>query len=281
MRGRALEVRWNRVVLAVCLCGAVGVGSPAWGREFEVRLLKGKAESGFWGTSEFRCHVNSLGVVRHVSVRGKKIFQQAVALYTRPFPPGAKRGIRVVQGEGFGARGLSVEAPKMTTRDEKGTRVFEFEHLVANKKVLNGKPLSKIHQKISITPTGEIHVTYDIEWLHTLRWGMFAQLLMYDIDAVAGREYLAIAGDRVYEGKLDPGPILKRRIRNVAFDRLTVRPEVGPVHVVWRAKTNGSFHWAKSIQLMFRPEIVPRRGFIYKGSKDRISYSILLPVSQQ
>ena len=33
--------------------------------------------------------------------------------------------------------------------------------------------------------------------------------------------------------------------------------------------------------LTVAPAALPRRGFVYKGQKAKISYSILLPVSQQ
>jgi len=270
-----------RNTLALCLLWLPILGVSLEAREFEVRLLKGNEKSGYWGTDEFQCYVNSLGVIRHVSVRGTKVFRQAAALYTLPYPPDAKKAVRTVQGEGGKGRGLTVEPPEMSTRDERGTRIFEFRHVVANEKVLDGEPLCEIKQKIAIEPLGEIHVTYDIEWLRTLRWRMFSHLLIYDQETFAGRPYLALAGDRVFEGDLNPGPITECRIRHKSFDRLTLRPEIGPVHIVWQTKANCSFHWAKSIQLHFGPAAVPTRGFIYKGSKDRIEYTILLPVSLQ
>ena len=250
-------------------------------RDFEVKLLKGRPDAGYWGTSEFSAYVNYYGVVRHVKVRGKEILWQATALYTAPVQPGQKRGARTVQGEGHGKRGLTVVKPKFTTRDEKGKRIFEFEHLIANKKVLGGKPLCKANQKIVITPTGEINVTYDFEWLHTLRWGNFGQLVIFDEKNSAGRSFLILTDQRPYTGVLNPGPVTKNRVRHKTFEQLTIQPEVGPVHFVWREKANCSFHWPKRPQLQFKPQAVPYRGSMYKGTKGRLDYSILLPVSLQ
>jgi len=270
-----------KYVARLALLAASVLTRPSLAREFEARLLEGSERNGVWGTKEFQVHVNELGNLRRVKVGGKEIISQAAALYTSPKPPGSNKGIRTVQGEGYGKRGLTVEKPEMTTRDENGKRVFEFGLLVANQQVLDGRPLCRVSERVVITPTGEIHVRYDCHWLATVRWYMFAHLLMFEKEQCGSRDYLALAGDRTFAGTLEPGPVLERRIRFVKFEQLTIRTEVGPCHLVWHEEANCSFHWSKNIQLSFSPAAVPRRGFIYKGQKATISYSILLPVSQQ
>jgi len=264
--------------LAACL---ILVSAEAPGRAFRVRRIRGNRNSATWGTDEFEVTVNSLGVMRHVKVKGLELVWQAAALYTSPVPPGAKRGLRTVQGEGVGTRGLTVERPRMTTREEGGARVFEFEHYVANKKVLGGRRLCKVTQKLMIRPTGEIHVSYDFEWLHTLRWGSFMLLPMFQAKTCRDREYMILAGERVFTGRLEKGPVTQRRLRHIAFKQLTVRSDVGPFHFVWDTENKCSFHWGGGIQLSITPKSVPYRGVVYKGQKDRIAYRILLPVSQQ
>lgn len=272
MRGR--QANW------LCCVGLIAA-STACARDFEVRLLKGDLRSGCWGTSEFQCWVNSLGAVRNVSVRGTQIARQAAALYVRPCPPDTEQGVRAVQGERIGLKGLTLQVPEMQTHDERGTRVFEFRHRIANRAVLSGRPLCDARQKVVITPAGEIHIDYDFEWLVTLRWQMFEQQILYENSAVAGRQYLGLTSGRVYAGTLDPGPAAQQRIRNALFERLTVRPAVGPVHLVWRAKARANLYWSSQVRLTFRPGVVGRNGYIYRGLRDRIAYSILLPVSQQ
>jgi len=257
--------------------------TEAQARAFVVRQLEGNEQTGVWGTDEFRVTVNSLGLVRHVKVKGKEIIWQAAALYTSPVPRDAKEGIRTVQGEGYGNHGLSVEPPRTVTREDNGKRIFEIDHLVASKKVLSGRPLCKVHQKIIITPTGEIHVSYDCEWLETLRWRGFQMLIMFDKQNCENREYMVAAHDILRVGKLDPGPRKPgvRQIRSQPFEQLTIRPEAGPVHFVWDTKLNCSFYWGRGIQLHMTPHTVPRRLSVLKGQKARIAYRILLPVSQQ
>ena len=251
-------------------------------REFEVRLLNGTEQNGTWGTKEFQVNVSSLGVVRHVKVCDKEVIWQAVALYTSPVPPGGAEGVRTVQGEGMGERGLSVEPPRMVTRDENGSRIFEYEILVANKKVLDGKPLCKILQKLRITPNGEIHVFYDCEWLQTLRWDGFGLLMIFNEEQCNGRDYLVMTSDQIKAGKLDPGPAAERQIRSLRITQLTVRPEMGSCHFVWDAEAQCSFYWGgKQAQLHVDPPCVPYRGSIYQGQRDKLAFRILLPVSQQ
>lgn len=278
-----LAVDWRT---SRCLCGCVvvylGCCTVSQAREFEVRLLAGTEPDGIWGTKEFQVNVSALGLVRHVKVHDREVVWQAAALYTSPVPPGGTQGVRTVQGEGFGEQGLSVEPPRMLTRDEKGTRIFEFEILVASKKVLDGKPLCHVVQKLSITPTGEIHVSYDCEWLQTLRWDGFGLLVLLSEESCKGRDYMVITADQLMAGKLDPGPAAERQIRSLPFKQLTVRPEMGPFHFVWDAPAQCSLHWGSGqAQLHVNPPSVPYRSFIYQGQKDRIAYRILLPVSQQ
>ena len=267
--------------LVLAWLGLCPVASHA--RAFEVRLLEGSEQSGVWGTDEFQVTVNSLGLLRHVKVNGHEIIWQAAALYTFPIPPEGSEGIRTVQGEGFGERGLTVEPPKVTTRDERGRRVFELEHLVANRKVLDGRPLCRVQQQIALSPTGEIDISYDCEWLETLRWSTFQLLLMFDKENCENRGLVAAAPDLLRVGKLDPGPRSGdvRQMRNVTFEQLTLRPEVGPVHFIWEEPSECSFYWGTDIQLRIAPQNLPRRTPVLKGRKERMSYRILLPVSQE
>jgi hypothetical protein len=262
------------------LCATLAAGAAS-AREFEVRLLKGKPESGVWGTSEFSVEINRAGVLRHVKLGDREIVWQAAALYTRPYTSGMKRAPRTVQGEGFGKRGLTLEPPKMTIREERGRRIFELEHIIANKQVYDGSPLCKADQKVVIAPNGEIHVTYDFEWLRTVRWSIFSHLVRFDTDACRNREYLILIDGRPHTGVLKPGPVAECRIRHKPFDRLTVYTEPGPIHFVWPREASCTFQWSKTIGLHIGPAHVSRRGYIYKGLKDTIAYSILLPVPQQ
>jgi len=189
--------------------------------------------------------------------------------------------VAVVTGLGGCRSTATVEPPTATRRAEKGRRVFEFEHLVSNKAVLDGAPLCRVNQRLVITPTGEIHVTYDCEWVRTVRWDSFLILMIFGKESCPGREYMAVAGERVFAGTLTKGPVSECRLRSIAFDQLTVRPEVGPCHVVWHEEANGTFTWSSGINLSFTPPAVPRRDFVYAGQRARLAYSILLPVSQQ
>jgi len=274
----------RRMIVACALVG-LALCVQAQARAFRVRRLdkNKKAQTGVWGTDEFQVNVNPLGCVLSVKVKGKEIVRQAARLYTSPIPPDAKKGLRTVQGEGIGNRGLTVERPKMKTRDEKGKRILEFEHLVANKKVLNGRPLCKVNQKVVITPTGEIHVSYDCEWLETVRWGGFSLLILFNRENCTDREYMVATGDVIRTGRLDQGPRKPRvrQIRRESFEQLTVRPEVGPVHFVWETKAKCSFYWGADIQLHMSPLSMPRRVPVFKGQRARIAYRILVPVSQQ
>jgi hypothetical protein len=252
--------------------------AAGFGREFEVRLLKGTEKDGLWGTEEFQVSVNSQGALRHVAVHGKELIWQAAALYTAPVPPGKQEGVRTVQGEGVGERGLTVTPSSMDGRNEHGRRVFTFRHFVANKKVLDGKPLCQVDQRIAITPTGEIAVSYDCEWLHSLAWHNFSLLIFFPKEAIAGRDYLLLGDGRVLTGQLNPGgAIASSRLRE-PFNRLTIWSEVGPFHFVWDIPSICEF---SPPQLTIQPRVVAYRGIMYKGMKDRMAYRILLPVSQQ
>lgn len=261
------------VVSSLCLVPAVGLG-----RAWEVRLTKGTTQDGVWGTDEFQVAVSSLGVVRHVSLGGKELVWQAAALYTSPVPPGASEGLRTVQGEGIGDRGLTVVAPEVQCHEDHGRRVFDFRHLVANKKVLDGAPLCEVRQQVVLTPGGEISVSYDCQWLQTLRWNGFNLLVLFDKEALAGRDYLLLIGDRVVTGQLRPGqPIADSRIRD-SFARLTIWSGVGPFHYAWEGRATCEL---TPPQLTIAPASVPYRGMVYKGVKDRMAYRILLPAAQQ
>ena len=267
---------WGAALLCLFCCGV------SRARESEVRLLSGTEQNGVWGTQDFQVNINALGLVRHVKVYDKEVVWQAAALYTSPVPPDGAAGFRTVQGEGLGNRGLCIEQPRMTTRAESGARIFEFDILVANTNVLAGQPLCKVSQKLTVTPNGEIHVAYDFEWLQTLRWNGFGLLIIFTKAQCKGRDYMVIMSDQIMAGKLDPGPAAECQIRFKRFKQLTVRPEIGPVHLVWDAEANCSLSWGGGQpELRVNPLSHPYRGFMYKGQKDRIAYRILLPVSQQ
>ena len=258
-----------------------GLAATALARDFEVRLLSGKPESGVWGTAEFQVTVDAAGCVRHVSVRGQEFMSQAAVLYTSPVPPGGTAGVRTVQGEGYGDRGLSLGPPTMTTRDRNGTREFEFEHVVASRKVLDGAPLCRVRQSVAISPLGEDAVVYECEWLRTLRWDGFSLLLLFREETCRDREFVVYSETQPATGRLEKGPATERQLRNRAFTQLTVRPEVGPLHLVWATASECSFHWGDSLQLHIGPKAVPYRGTTYAGQKDRIAYRLLLPVPLQ
>lgn len=266
--------------VAGCLlcCWAILLPEVGFGRAFEVRLLKGTEQDGVWGTDEFQVSINSQGSMRNVAVRGKRLIGQAAALYTSPVPPGERQGVRTVQGEGVGERGLTVTPSQMECRNERGKRVFIFRHLVANKKVLDGRPLCQVDQRIEITPTGELSVSYDCRWLHSLAWHGFGLLIFFEKEAIAGREFTLLLGERVLTGQLTPGgAIAPGRIRE-PFTRLTVWSELGPFHFVWDCPSTCEL---TPPQLSIQPTAVAYRGIMFKEVKDRVAYRILLPVSQQ
>ncbi|NUQ64756.1 MAG: hypothetical protein HUU20_20020 [Pirellulales bacterium] len=253
------------------------IPAVAFSRAFEVRLLKGTEKDGVWGTDEYQVSLNSLGGLRDVAVQGKKLLFLA-ALYTSPVPLGAEQGLRTVQGEGVGQRGLTVQPPEMKSREDRGRRVFQFEHLVANTKVLEGRPLCRVDQEIVLTPSGEISVRYDCQWLETIRWDGFSVLVFFEKDAIEGRDFLLAIDDRVVTGRLAVSrPIAESRIRE-PFTRLTVWSEAGPFHVVWDSPAVCEL---TPPQLSIQPAAVGYRAVTYQGTKGTIQYRILLPVSQQ
>ena len=177
-----------------------------------------------------------------------------------------------------GERGLTVQPPEMDCRDDQGRRVFTFHHLVANKKVLEGRPLCRVDQQIVLAPSGEISVRYDCQWLESIRWDGFSLLLFFEKEAIAGRDFLLSIDDRLVTGQLAAGrPIAESRIRE-PFTRLTVWSEAGPLHFAWDRPATCEL---SPPQLSIQPAAVPYRAVLYKGTKDRIEYRILLPVSQQ
>lgn len=262
------------LLLSPCCLGA---------RAFRVRQL-GDPTAHVWGTDEFEVTVTPLGLVRHIRVGGEELVWQGVSLYTFPYASATGDPIRTVQGEGYGDRGLSIIRPEMSHRDVDGTHVWEFDHQVAAKAVLDGQPLCRVHQRVSVTPTGEIDVTYDCEWLETLRWSSFMVLILFDKAACQGKSFLALeTEDLVHVGLLDsstPGQG-GQRIRNVAFKQLSIRPAPGPFHVLWTEPADCSFHWTSSLELRVAPRGLPRHGPIPKGHRARIGYRFLLPVSQE
>lgn len=261
----------------------VALAPPAAAGAHRVRRL-GDERSQVWGTDEYEATVTPLGLVRHVKVRGVEVIWQAAALYTSPIPSGAEKGVRTVQGEGTGKRGLTVELPEVTLSEQNGSRVFEFRHLVSNRQVLEGRPLCRVLQTLVLTPTGEIRVTYDCEWLETVRWQTFLILILYDRDDVCrNRPFLSVTDDTVRTGVLEPGPLKPgvRQLRNLALKQFTVRPEMGPVHFMSDGTSRATISWASSIQLSLTPRDMPRRNPVLKGRRERIVYRILLPVSQQ
>ncbi|MBT3381805.1 MAG: hypothetical protein HN742_05660 [Lentisphaerae bacterium] len=253
------------------------------GREFQVRRI-GEPKANLWGTDEFQMKVTPLGTVRHIRVGDQELVWQGIALYTFPYAPGGKKPVRTVQGEGYGSRGLSVEAPDVSDRDIDGTHVWELTHLVATKTVLGGRPLCRVKQTLRVTPTGEIGVLYDCEWLESIRWSSFMVLIIFDKPACSGKSYLAMEEEgTTHTGFLDsssPGQG-GHRIRNAVFDQLSIRPDVGPLHVVWPEPATCALQWSRGIELRIEPRGLPRYGPIPKGHRARLNYRFLLPVSQE
>jgi len=268
----------NRTRALILALVALGVADVCHGRAFEVRLLKGDERNGTWGTDEFRVVVNPTGVLRNVTVHEKEIIWQAAALYTSPVASDGTSP-RTVQGERWGQTGLSVEPPVMQAWADHGKRIFTFRHKVSNRKVYDGLPLCNVTQKMIITPTGEIHVSYDFEWLRTLRWNGFCLLVMFGKETIPGCEYLARVQDRFLGGRFTPGDGLNRL--RLPLEKLTIRTPVGLVHFLWDTKTNCTLNWAKGVTLSMSPPAAPYKNVIYKGQRDSIVYRILLPVSQQ
>lgn len=252
------------------------------GRAFEVKLLDGSERSGVWGTEEYRVRVTDQGALRDLSAHGKQVMRYAGALYTSPFPASGSKSIRTVQGEGVGERGLTVEPPERRTYERRGARIFRFRHQVAKPAVFDGQTLCEVDQAVTLTPTGEITVKYDCRWVRTCRWRMFSVLMFLTSDTVADCEYMGLRGDRVFTGRLlsDGASAADARLRE-PLEQLTLRTRTGPVHFVWDTPLPTTFSWFKQVQLQTRPGGVPRVGTIYKGTTGRISYRILLPVSQQ
>ena len=255
---------------------------PAQGRAFEVLLLKGTEQNGVWGTDEFSIAVTCQSVVRQVKVRGQLLVWQAVAHCTSPVPPGAKEGVRTVQGEPPGKTELAMSLPKMSVRSDRGSRIFLLEHHLANPKVLGGETLCDVTQRIVVTPTGGIETSYDCHWLESLRWDNFAVLAIYDLDAVKNRNASIHTADRTHTLQLLPGkgePASKRIFGQ--FEKLTIWSALGPFHFTWKGPAQCTFRWGNSVQLHIGPPTVTRRKVIYKGQRDRFAHRILLPVSQQ
>ena len=268
---------WLNALLTLALMQGV-----AGAREREVRLLRGNVKHGVWGTKEFSVAVNASGVAGAVTLRGKRVFTQMARLYTGPTPFGKTRGLRAVQNEGYGkGKGMSLEPPKMTTRQEKGARIFEFEHILARKEILDGKPLCKAREKLVIKPNGEIHVTYEFEWLVTMRWRTFGVYMLMDPKVCRNKEYVVIAGEQVRSGQLAEGPVADSRVRHLPFEQISIWTDDGPVHVVWLAPSRSTFSWYRNISLWINCPKLPNRGKVFKGLKDKFSYAVLLPVSQE
>ena len=279
-----MSFRLTQLAFCIGLLGLFALQGTAGAGAFEVRLLEGDGERvGVWGTDEFRITVHSSGLMRHVQVHGVEIVDRLAALYTFPIPPGEDKGLRTVQGEGYGNRGLSMEAPAMTTRDDSGRRVFEFRHVVANKEALAGRPLCNVVQRLAITPTGEIDLSYECEWLETLRWQSFQLLTFFARAHVENRAFLLASEDLLRTGTLDPGPRSGdvRQVRWATLEQFTIRSEVGPVHFVWGERSNDSLYWGSDVQLRSEPLNLPRRAPVLRGRKAMVAFRLLLPVSQQ
>ncbi len=267
-----------RFVLVLATCFGAG---PLWARAFEVKLLGGTERDGVWGTSEYQVRVTRFGSMRSLKVHGREIMSHAGALYTSPISSSGKP-VRTVQGEGIGARGLTIEEPERETYDRRGTRVFRFRHKVAKPNVLDGQTLCLVDQTLTLTPTGEISVVYDCAWVRTCRWNGFGVLMFFTPETVSDCPFMGLRGDRIFTGrlKLDTVSVSDARLRE-PLEQLTIRTRVGPVHIVWDAPLPTTFSWRKHVQLQTRPREISWRGRILRGVKGRIAYRILLPVSQQ
>jgi hypothetical protein len=278
-------------VAAICALLLFVVPQPELrARAFEVRPLDPKNPA-VWGTDEFQVSVDAIGCVSHVKVKGREVIWQAARLYTAPMPPGKTGGLRKVQGEGpLDKMGLSIDPPKTQNREEEGKRIFEYEHVLATRQVLDGRPLARVREKITVSPTGEIGVLYDCEWLETLAWEDFMHLVIFDGGSCQDREYVIKVKDRFYTGKPEKTPPAEHQLYGLPFDRFSIRTEVGPVHFVWEGESSCAFFptclgarpgGGGGPTMYIMPKSTPRHATCYKGQKDRLSYRILLPVSQQ
>lgn len=271
----------SRLLPAIVLVCVSLSGRAAHAREFRVRLLKGDERNGVWGTKEFQVHVSASGRLRYLKVGGREVLRQVAALYAFPKPPGSRRSVRLIQGVASLEGRPCLAPPKMATREVDGKRVFEFRFVVAHRKVLAARPLCDVRQRVEITPTGEIHVRYDLEWLQTLRWKTVTVILTADIRRSGIREFVAIAGDRVLIGPIRPSPAKNQRFRHWRLEQLTLKRQDDSCHLVVVERARCDLTAARGLVVQISPLGVARNGFIYKGQKAVLSYSILLPVELQ
>ena len=266
---------WAAALLAL----AVAAG-PARAAGPRVRLLNGKETDGVWGTDAFRVSVNSLGLIRDVRVGGKQLVARSM-LYAYPLRPGTGKLVRSIQGARLGPQALTVLKPKAVSRDEGGRRVLEYTHLVANRDLLGGRPVCKVVQRVAITPAGEIHVSYDCEWLVSLRWEGFFTLTFFAQKEFRGREYTAFAAERVLKGRMDPTAKGARRTPYLTLEQLTLQTEAGPLHVTFEGKYRCAADWTRDVYLYVTPRMTRGKNVtIYKGQKTRMAYRFLLPVTR-
>lgn len=271
----------RQLLIVTTLVGLSLAARAAQAREFRVRLLKGDERNGVWGTKEFQVRVSDSGRMTSLKVGGREVLRQVAAFYAYPTPPDSKRAIRLIQGDASPGGRPSLAPAEMTTRDENGKRIFEFAYVIAHKKVLAGRPLCDVRQRVEITPTGEIHVRYDLAWLQTLRWSGATVILTADIKRSGFREFMAVAGKRVLTGPIRPSPAVRSCFNHWAVEQLTLKRENDSCHFVVAERAPCGLVWRKGLVFQIRPHGVARKGFIYEGQKAVLSYSILLPVELQ
>ncbi len=263
---------------AVCLaCGLAPARAHA--RAFEVKRLRARRGAEVWGTDEFQVELTRDGVLRRVAARGQQLLWLA-ALYTSPVPPGASKGVRTVQGETPGRTGLSLAHPERRAAVEPGARVFTFVHRVANPRVLDGRTLCEVTQRVRIAADGRIDVLYDCRWTQTLRWHGFAVILFFPRQGLPGREFFVYDADgRVLRSGRWPAPSGMDRLRG-RFGQASIWAAPGPFHILLPEPVDCALTWAKSSRLDIRPLAAPYRSTVFKGQRGRIHYRLLLPVTQ-
>jgi len=144
--------------------------------------------------------------------------------------------------------------------------------------------LCRVQQTLRVTPTGEIDVLYDCEWLETLRWSSFMVLIIFDRPACGGTSYVGLeTNGTAHSGLLDPSSPGQggNRIRGAIFEQLSIRPASGPLHVVWPEPASCSLSWSRGIELRIEPQGLSRYGPIPRGHRARLNDRFLLPVSQE
>lgn len=270
----------SRGALVAALLAVLAFALPARAAETEVRLLRGDTRNGVWGTSEFQVQVLDTGALSLVRMGKHDLIREAASFRTAPLPPDSQEPARS-EILGLDENGRTIPKPRLTLRQDRGSRIFRFDYAVTSPAIDAGAPLCRVVQTLTITPRGEIHVVYDCEWTRTLRWHVFQFVVSLDPAACMNHEYVLLSEHKALSGRLTPGSAPDPVTRLADPDQISIWSDLGPIHVVGPPDNSASFSWSGGVYVIFRPSYLRGRAFIYKDRTARVSYSILLPVSQQ